>query len=132
MVEKIFVNLPVRGPKKSIDLFRKLGFIFKPQFIDEIPAGIIVSEDIYVMVLTKNEFKTFTPKPIADATKNTEVRVCFSAATRDKVNEMVRKAVAAGGTTYKEPQEVGLHVRARIPGSGLAHLRVGPYGAECN
>jgi uncharacterized protein len=107
MAKKILVNLPVRGRKKSMDFFRKLGFIFNPQFIDETPACMIVSEDIYVMLLTENKFKTFTPKPIADAIKNTEVLVCFSAASRDKVNEMLRKAVAAGGATYKEPQDYG-------------------------
>jgi predicted lactoylglutathione lyase len=60
---------------------------------------MVVSEDISVMLLTQNKFQTFTPKQICDATKSTEVLVCLSSASRDEVNEMVRKAVAAGGTT---------------------------------
>jgi predicted lactoylglutathione lyase len=97
MAQKIFVNLSVRDLKKSMDFFGKLGFIFNAQFTDETAACMIISEDIYVMLLTENKFKTFTPKQICDATKSTEVLVCLSSASRDEINEMVRKAVAAGG-----------------------------------
>jgi len=107
MAKKILVNLPVRDLKKSMDFFRKLSFTFNPQFTDETAACMIISEEIYVMLLTENKFKTFTPKPISDATKNTEVLVCLSAASRDEVNEIVNKAVAAGGTTYKKAQDHG-------------------------
>jgi uncharacterized protein len=107
MARKIFVNLPVTDLKKSMDFFRKLDFTFNAQFTDETAACMTISEDIYVMLLTKNKFRTFTPNPISDATKNTEVLVCLSAASRDEVNEIVRKAITAGGTTYKEPQDHG-------------------------
>jgi uncharacterized protein len=107
MAQKIFVNLPVRDLKKSMDFFRKLGFTFNAQFTDETAACIIISEDIYVMLLSEKKFKTFTPKQICDATKSTEVLVCLSSASRNEVNEMVRKAIAAGGTTYKEPEDHG-------------------------
>ena len=107
MSSKIFVNLPVRDLGKSKNFFGKLGFTFKAQFTDETAACMIISEDIYVMLLTENKFKTFTPKQICDATKSTEVLVCLSSASRDEVNELVRKAVANGGTTYKEPQDYG-------------------------
>ena len=107
MPRKLFVNLPVRDLKKSMHFFRDLGFAFNAQFTDETAACMVISEDIYVMLLTENKFKTFTPKPIADATRNTEVLVCLSATSRDEVNHLVRKAVAAGGSTYKEPQDHG-------------------------
>jgi uncharacterized protein len=107
MAQKIFVNLPVRDLKKSMDFFGKLGFTFNAQFTDETAACIIISEDIYVMLLSEKKFKTFTPKQICDAIKSTEVLVCLSSASRNEVNEMVRKAVAAGGTTYKEPEDHG-------------------------
>jgi predicted lactoylglutathione lyase len=107
MAKKIFVNLPVKDLRRSVDFFGKLGFTFNAQFTDETAACMVVSEDIYVMLLTQNKFQTFTPKQICDATKSTEVLVCLSSASRDEVNEMVRKAVAAGGTTYKEPQDYG-------------------------
>jgi uncharacterized protein len=107
MATKIFVNLPVRDLDKSVAFLTKLGFKFNAQFTDETATCMIVGEDIYVMLLTHAKFKTFTPKAICDATKSTEVLVCLSSESRDKVNEMVRKAVAAGGTTYNEPQDHG-------------------------
>src|SRR5262245_52561939 len=107
MARKIFVNLPVHDLPKSKDFFGKLGFAFNAQFTDATAACMIVSEDIYVMLMTQDKFKAFTPRPICDATRSTEVLVCLSAASRDEVNEMVRKAVASGGKTYREPQDYG-------------------------
>jgi uncharacterized protein len=107
MATKIFVNLPVKDLNRSIEFFNKLGFTFNPQFTDETAACMVVSEDIYVMLLTRDKFKTFTPKEICDATKSTEVLVCLSRETREGVDEIVRNAVAAGGTTYNEPKDYG-------------------------
>jgi uncharacterized protein len=104
---KIFVNLPVQNLNKSIDFFTKLGFTFNPQFTDETATCMIVSEDIFVMLLTHEKFQTFTPKPICDATKSTEVLVCLSTESRKEVDEMVERAIAAGGTTYNQPQDHG-------------------------
>ena len=107
MATKIFVNLPVKNLNKSIEFFTKLGFTFNPQFTDETATCMIVADDIFVMLLTEDKFKTFTPKEICDATKSTEVLVCLSSESRAKVDDMVRKAVAAGGTTYNDPQNHG-------------------------
>jgi uncharacterized protein len=107
MATKIFVNLPVKDLNRSIDFFSKLGFTFNPQFTDETATCMVVSEDIFVMLLSHDKFKTFTPKEICDATKSTEVLVCLTSESRESVGEMVRKAVAAGGTTYNEPQDHG-------------------------
>ena len=105
MATKIFVNLPVKNLNKSIEFFTQLGFRFNPQFTDETAACMIVADDIFVMLLTEDKFRTFTPKEICDATKSTEVLVCLSSDSRKEVDEMVRKAVAAGGTTYNDPQD---------------------------
>jgi len=107
MATKIFVNLPVKNLDQSIEFFTKLGFTFNPQFTDETATCMIVSDDIFVMLLTHEKFRTFTPKEIADANKSTEVLVCLSCESRDKVDAMVRKAVAAGGTTYSESKDYG-------------------------
>jgi predicted lactoylglutathione lyase len=107
MATKIFVNLPVKNLKNSVDFFTKLGFTFDPKFTDETATCMVVAEDIFVMLLTEAKFKTFTPKQICDATKSTEVLVCLSTESREVVNEMVRKAVAAGGKTYNQPQDHG-------------------------
>ena len=107
MSTQIFVNLPVNNLKQSIEFFTQLGFQFNPQCTDEAATCMIVSENIFVMLLTHEKFKTFTPNAICDAAKSTEVLVCLSTESREKVDEMVRKAIAAGGTTYNEPQDYG-------------------------
>ena len=107
MATKIFVNLPVKNLIKSIEFFTQLGYTFNDQFTDETATCMIVSDDIFVMLLTEAKFQTFTPKAICDATKSTEVLVCLSCESRNDVDEMVKKAVAAGGTIYNEPQDHG-------------------------
>ena len=104
---KIFVNLPVKNLVNSVEFFTKLGFKFDPQFTDETATCMIVADDIFVMLLTEEKFKLFTPKKICDATQSTEVLVCLSCESRAQVDEMVNCAVAAGGTTYNEPQDHG-------------------------
>jgi predicted lactoylglutathione lyase len=104
---QIFVNLPVKDLKRSVEFFSRLGFTFDPRFTDETATCMIVSEGIYVMLLTEPKFKMFTPKEICDATKSTEVLVCLSAESRVQVDEMVRTAVSGGGSTYSEPQDHG-------------------------
>ena len=74
MATKIFVNLPVKSLDKSMAFFKRLGYGFNAQFTDETAACMVVSEDIYVILLTHDKFKSFTPKAIADATKSTEVQ----------------------------------------------------------
>ena len=107
MPTKIFVNLPVRDLDKSVDFFTSLGFGFNPQFTDEKATCMIVGEDIYVMLLVEQFFKTFTKKQIADASQSTEVILALSAGSRTEVDEMIRKAVEAGGVVPGEPQDQG-------------------------
>jgi predicted lactoylglutathione lyase len=107
MATKIFVNLPVKDLNKSIAFFTKLDFKFNPQFTDEKATCMIVGEDIFVMLLAEDFFKTFTKKEISDATTSTEVILTLSADSREKVEELVNKAVAAGGTTPNEAQDHG-------------------------
>lgn len=107
MATQIFVNLPVKHLDKSIAFFTKLGYKFNPQFTDATATCMIVSDSIFVMLLTEAKFKTFTPKAICDATKSTEVLLALSCESRTKVDELVRQAVAAGGTTYSESQDYG-------------------------
>lgn len=107
MQKQIFVNLAVKNLDKSIGFFTKLGFTFNAQFTDETATCMIVSDDIFVILLTEAKFKTFTPKAICDATKNTEVLVCLSCESRTDVDEMAHTSVSAGGTTYNEPQDHG-------------------------
>ena len=107
MTTKIFLNLPVRDLNKTIEFFTKLGFKFNPQFTDENATCMIVGEDIFVMLLVEKFFKTFTKKEICDTSKNTEVIVALSVEGREKVDQMINKAIEAGGTESREPQDHG-------------------------
>ena len=107
MVTQMFVNLPVKDLKQSVAFFTSLGFEFDPQFTDEAATCMIVGDNLFVMLLVESKFKTFTPYAICDATKSTEVLVCLSLESRQEVDAMVNKAVAAGGSTYKESQDHG-------------------------
>lgn len=108
MPTKIFVNLPVKDLKKTMDFFAHLGFSFNQQFTDEKAACLVINEgSIYAMLITEEFFKTFTKKPISDATKNTEVLIALDAESRQEVDDMIRKAVEAGGSVYMESQDHG-------------------------
>ncbi len=107
MVQQIFVNLPVKNLKSSTEFFTKLGFTFNAQFTDDSSTCMVMSDTIYAMLLTHEKFQGFSPQPISDAKKTTEVLIALALETREQVTDMVAKAVAAGGNTYNEPQDHG-------------------------
>lgn len=107
MTTKIFVNLPVKDLDASKAFFEKLGYSFNPQFSDETAACMIISDDIYAMLLTHAKFGKFTSKPIADATKTTEVLTCLSADSKAGVDKLVDAALEAGGAEDRDPQDYG-------------------------
>ena len=107
MARKIFVNLPVKDLPRSKDFFGKLGYAFNPQFTDPTAACMVISDDIYAMLLTHSHFKGFAPHPISDATKQTEVLIALNCESRGEVDDLVRKATAAGGRTFRPAQDHG-------------------------
>jgi predicted lactoylglutathione lyase len=98
MATQIFVNLPVKDLNKSVDFFTKLGYSFNPQFTDEKATCMIISDTIYVMLLVEPFFKSFIKKDVADATQVSEALICLSADSREAVDDLVDKAIAAGAT----------------------------------
>ena len=107
MATQIFVNLPIKNMERSQAFFKALGYSFNPQFTNDQGACMVISDTIYVMLLVEPFFQTFTGKAIADAKKTTEVLVCLSCDSRAAVDDMVRKAKAAGGTVPRQPQDHG-------------------------
>ncbi len=103
----IFVNLPVKNLDASKGFFGELGFSFNPQFSDESAACMIVEENIYVMLVTESRFKDFINGEISDATKATEVLTCLSADSKEQIDQLVAKAIAAGGKAWKPAMEQG-------------------------
>lgn len=103
----LVVNLPVHDLDRSVGFFTALGFSFNPDFADDTATCMIVAENIFVMLLTRAKFATFTPNPICDARISTEVLLALAQPSRSAVDELVARAVAAGGTTYNQPQDHG-------------------------
>jgi predicted lactoylglutathione lyase len=104
---KIFVNLPVRDLDKSMAFFSTLGFTFNPRFTDENAACMVVSDEAFVMLLTEPFFKTFTHRQLCNTATDTEGMVAVSCSSKVEVDEMVKCAIAAGGTHAMDKQDHG-------------------------
>jgi uncharacterized protein len=107
MASQIFVNLPVKDLKKSIAFFTALGFTFNAQFTDETATCMIISDNIFVMLLVEKRFKEFTKKKLSDAKKTTEMIIALDAKSKTEVEDIVSKAVKAGGLIYDTPKDHG-------------------------
>lgn len=107
METKLFVNLPVKNLERSKTFFSKLGYEFNAQFTDENAACMILGENNFVMLLTEDFFQSFTKKSIANAQTTTEVIVSLSSPSRAGVDDLVNKAVQAGGNATKAPMDQG-------------------------
>ncbi|MFE4352012.1 VOC family protein [Peribacillus butanolivorans] len=105
--EKIFVNLPVKDLNASIEFFTKVGFEFNEQMTNENATCVVISESIYVMLLVEDYFKTFTKREIPDTAKSTEAIVALSVKSKEEVDEIVNKALDAGGNPFNEAIDHG-------------------------
>jgi uncharacterized protein len=103
----IFVNIPVRDLKKSMEFFSRLGFEFNPQFTDEKAACMVLSQQGFVMLITEPFFKTFTKRELCDTSRATEALLALSCSSRDEVDQMVKKALAGGGKPAMDSTDHG-------------------------
>lgn len=107
MARQIYVNLPVSDLDRSRQFFTALGFGFDPKFSNENAGCLRVGENIFVMLLVEHYFQTFINKRICDAHQSTEVLICLSCESREEVDDLVARAVAAGGKVPRDPQDFG-------------------------
>lgn len=105
--KNIFINLFVKDVSKSTHFFKELGFDHNPQFSDETTTCVIISDNIFAMIMNEEKFKGFTKKEIPDTTTASEVILSFSADRREQVDEIVNKALSLGGKKFTEPQDHG-------------------------
>src|SRR5690348_13724193 len=105
MSRMIFVNLPVSNLQRSRAFVEALGAVNEPKFTDDTAACMKLSDSIFVMILTHDKFRQFTPRPIADAKAGSEVLLCLSAEDRESVDATVERAVTAGGTADPSPKQ---------------------------
>jgi uncharacterized protein len=106
MSTKMFVNLPVKDLNKSIAFFKALGWSVNPQFTDETGACLVISDDIYAMLLTHPKFKEFTDKKISDSGA-VEAIIALSVDSKADVDRIADAAIKAGGKQAKPPQDYG-------------------------
>lgn len=105
MTKMIFVNLPVTDLTRSKAFYEAVGFTNNPQFSDDNAASMVWSDAVHVMLLKHEFWKTFTSKTIPDAHESAQVMLCLSHDSPDAVEEIVRKAVAAGSKADPTPKQ---------------------------
>ena len=105
--DKFFVNVAVKDLKQSMDFFGRVGFEFNLDFTDDNAACMILNDHCYAMLLVESMFQTFTKKEIADASRSTEVILSLAAGSIEEVNEIVNRALAAGGKPANDPTDLG-------------------------
>ena len=133
MSKQVFINLPVADLPKSIAFFKALGFSLNPQMSDDTGACFVVSDTIFVMVTTHARFRSFTPKAVCDTSKAVEVLLNLSCESRDEVDSLVAKALAAGGSTYDKPEDLGFmysHSFVDLDGHGWGIFHVSDMPAQ--
>jgi uncharacterized protein len=134
MATQVFINLPVADLPKSVTFFEALGYARNPQFSNDSGACIVVSDTIFVMLLTHARFRDFTPKAICDTGQAVEMLLNLSCESREQVDGLVAKALAAGGSTYDAPEDLGFMYSHSFldpdgHGWGLFHMRAMPTHA---
>lgn len=131
MSKQVFLNLPVSDLPKSMAFYQALGFPNNPEFSGDGGACIVISDTIFVMLATQEKFRDFTPKAICDTSKAVEVLINLSCESRAEVDSLVAKALAAGGSTYDKPEDLGFmysHSFVDLDGHGwgLFHMSAMP------
>jgi uncharacterized protein len=108
MAMQTFVNLPVKDLANATEFFTAIGFSFDPQFTDENATRMIVSDDTSVMLVVEPFFAGFIePQEIADTSTSREVILGLSGESKEQVDDLTEKALAAGGEALGEPQDDG-------------------------
>ena len=131
MINQICLNIPVADLPKSKAFFKALGFHENPQVTGDSGAMIVISDSIAVMLTTHAKFREFTPKAICDTSKAVEVLFNLNCEKREDVDSLVAKALAAGGSTYDKPEDLGFmysHSFVDLDGHGwgLFHITAQP------
>jgi predicted lactoylglutathione lyase len=105
--QHIFVNLPVKDLNKTKEFFTSIGFEFNEQYSDDKAACLVIGENIYAMLLLEQFFQSFTNQPVTDTETSREVIIAISADSRVQVDEIVTKAIEAGGKPANDPMDHG-------------------------
>lgn len=131
MIKQVSFSLPVADLPKSLAFFKSLGFVLNPQFTDDTAACVVINDTIFVMLMTHDKFRQFTPKDVCDTNKAVQTLFCLYCESSQEVDDLVAKALAAGGSTYDKAEDFGfMYTHSFIDldghGWGLFHIREKP------
>jgi len=131
MNKQIFLHLPVADLSRSKAFFQALGYSLNPHFSGDSAACVVISDAISVMLGTHAKFREFTPKAICDTSQAVEFLINLTCESRQEVDDLVAKALAAGGTTYDKAEDFGfMYTHSFVDpdghGWGLLHLTDAP------
>lgn len=129
MTKQVFITLPVADVRKSMAFFAALGYAHNPQFTGDDAGCVIINETTSVMLGTHAKFREFTPKAVCDTTQAVEVLITLCCDSRAEVDELVAKAITAGGHTYDKPEDFGFmytHSFVDLDGHGWGVLHMSP------
>ena len=129
----IFVNIPTSDLERAKSFYTGLGAEINPLFTDDNAACIVWSDDVFFMVLTREYFGTFTDKQVVDAKSAAQVLVALSRDSREDVDDVLTKGLAAGGTEPRDAQDYGFMYSRDLEdpdGNVLEFLFMDPAAAE--
>lgn len=133
MSTQIFVNFATDDLERSKSFYTALGCEINPNFTDENAACVVWDESIFFMVLTREYFGTFTDKPIINAHESAQVSLAFSRDSREAVDDVLAKGLAAGGSEPRPAQDLGFMYSRDLDdpdGNSLGFLYMDPVAAE--
>jgi uncharacterized protein len=133
MTTSIFVNLPTTDLERSKSFYEALGFTINPAFTDENAACVVLDDNIYFMVLTREYLGTFTDKQIIDPKTHAQTSIALSRDSREDVDDVLAKGLTAGGSEPREAQDYGFMYSRDLEdpdGNILGFLFMEPAAAE--
>ncbi len=107
METKIFINLPVSDTSRSMDFFKSIGYSCDERFCDKSSACLVISDTIYVMLLTEDKMKEIMPQDVVDAVRSSKAVNSVAVESKDRVNEIAERAKKAGALVVRDPEDYG-------------------------
>ena len=106
MISAIFLNMPIKNLKRSVEFFSGLGFTFNQQFTAEDSTCMIIGENMFAMLCEEEKFQKFLSKPIANP-ETTEVLISLSCDSKDEVTKLSEKAFSLGAKKVNDSEDHG-------------------------
>lgn len=131
MISQVFLTLAVADLARAVAFFQALGFTHEAKWSDDSAACIVINSQLSVMLGTHAKFREFTPKQICDTNEAVEVLISLRCDSRQEVDQLVAKALSAGGTSYDEPEDLGFmysHSFVDLDGHGWGVLHISEAG----